>query len=231
MFLKEYDDRDGLKVWLDEEETQLLIDRASGQRWVAIMLGVRSGLRVSEIIEVRPKDVVLTSAGPRVRVWEGKGDTYRETPAPTKLYQSVESTVSLSDKDPEEPVITTDHTRTVRQWVYDLGEQLAEETGDEGWHHLGPHDLRRSWATAMSGYRVNPLLVCEWGGWDDLETFLDHYHGIYSPDVQRRELGRVPWMDAARTTDDARDPELTLLNDTPEIPVSTTPSSGVQPRG
>jgi predicted CopG family antitoxin len=25
------------------------------------------------------------------------------------------------------------------------------------------------------------MVVCDWGGWDDLETFLDHYKGTHSP--------------------------------------------------
>jgi hypothetical protein len=34
-------------------------------------------------------------------------------------------------------------------------------------------DLRRTWATALAREDVDPLLVCDWGGWNDLETFFD----------------------------------------------------------
>ena len=232
MCLQEYDDKDGRKVWLEGDEVDLLLDTVPrGERYIAMLLGVRCGLRVSEIIDVRPKDVVLTSAGPRVRVHDGKGGKYRETPAPPVLYQQADASMSLGDKDESDTLIGSDSTRTVRQWVYDLGAELAELTGDDGWRHIGPHDLRRTWATQLSGYDINPLLVCEWGGWDDLSTFLDHYHGIYSPDVQRRELQKVPWMDVDTTVTDDRDPELRLLRDQPEIPVATTPSSGGEPLG
>jgi hypothetical protein len=29
-------------------------------------------------------------------------------------------------------------------------------------------------------------MVLEWGGWNDQETFLDHYKGRFSPEAQRR---------------------------------------------
>jgi hypothetical protein len=46
----------------------------------------------------------------------------------------------------------------------------------------------------LKGEDVDALLVCDWGGWDNLETFLEHYRGIYSPDVQKRERGKVGWL-------------------------------------
>ena len=41
---------------------------------------------------------------------------------------------------------------------------------------------------------VDPLFVCQWGGWSDLETFLDHYKGTYSPEVQREARAGVEWL-------------------------------------
>ncbi|WP_157573432.1 hypothetical protein [Haloplanus natans] len=34
---------------------------------------------------------------------------------------------------------------------------------------------------------VDEQVALLWGGWADLETFLDHYHGEASPKAQRRE--------------------------------------------
>jgi hypothetical protein len=36
--------------------------------------------------------------------------------------------------------------------------------------------------------------VCDWGGWEGIELFLEHYRGSYSPEVQRRELQKVEWL-------------------------------------
>jgi hypothetical protein len=36
--------------------------------------------------------------------------------------------------------------------------------------------------------------VCEWGGWNDLETFLEHYKGVMTPEGQLREREKVDWL-------------------------------------
>jgi integrase len=84
-------------------------------------------------------------------------------------------------------------TRTLRRWIEATREDLAE-TEDPRWTHLTFHDLRRTWATQLKGEKVDALLVCDWGGWDDLETFLEHYRGTYAPDVQKRERRKVEWL-------------------------------------
>lgn len=53
---------------------------------------------------------------------------------------------------------------------------------DAGWSYLSFHDRRRTWATALACEDVDPLLVRDWDGWNDLETFLDHSRGTFSPD-------------------------------------------------
>ena len=85
-------------------------------------------------------------------------------------------------------------TRTIRNWVNRAGETIAEETDDEMWSYLSPHDLRRTWATSLKGEDVESLVVCDWGGWSDLETFLEHYRGAFSPDAQRRQREKVEWL-------------------------------------
>lgn len=38
------------------------------------------------------------------------------------------------------------------------------------------------------------MVVCDWGGWDDLDAFLDHYRGTSTPEVQKREREKVDWL-------------------------------------
>ena len=59
---------------------------------------------------------------------------------------------------------------------------------------LSTHDLQRTSVTALADIEVDPLLVLDYGGWCDLETFLDHYRGSHSPAVQRRAQGKVDWL-------------------------------------
>jgi len=56
------------------------------------------------------------------------------------------------------------------------------------------HDLRRTWATQLKGADVDAMIVCDWGGWSDLETFLDHYRGKFSPEAQRQQREKVGWL-------------------------------------
>ncbi len=173
----------------------------------AFALGVRSGLRVQEIVDIEAKDVVSTSAGPRVRVWESKGKAYRETPTTKDILAMAETVADL--QGPETPLV--DHsTRWVQRHLDDVTGELAAQ-GDEMWAHVTPHDLRRIWATLLSADIDDPLLIMDFGGWADIETFLEHYRGSYSPAVQRRELSKVDWLDVGERGVSAREPELSIL--------------------
>ncbi|ELZ47757.1 integrase family protein [Halorubrum distributum JCM 9100] len=68
-------------------------------------------------------------------------------------------------------------TWSLRRWLQDAHEQLAEEEDDIGWEFRSTHDLCRTWASTLADAEVDPLLVLDWGGWEDLETFLEHYNG------------------------------------------------------
>jgi len=84
-------------------------------------------------------------------------------------------------------------TRTLRRWVKKCALNLADEN-DDGWRYLSFHDLRRTWATSLGNKIVDELVLMEWGGWEDVETFLEHYQGAYSPEAQRRERSKVNWL-------------------------------------
>ena len=195
MNLREHDARSDMKVWLSENEVERFIGAAENtEQEIAFSLGVRCGLRSGEWLDVTPRDVVDTDAGTMLRVWEGKGDKFRETPIPSELATMIRTAADYGDGDADDPILSITSTRTLRRWVGSAGEQLAEETGDAGWRELSTHDLRRTWATALADAEVDPLLALDWGGWEDLETFLEHYKGAYSPAAQRRARGKVDWL-------------------------------------
>jgi integrase len=207
MFAEPFEGKDGYRIWLDLKETdQLLAAADSREERIAFALGVRSGLRVQEIVDVEAKDVVSTSAGPRVRVWHSKGKAYRETPTTKDILAMAETVADL--QGPETPLV--DHsTRWVQRHLDGVTGELAED--DEMWAHVTPHDLHRTWATLLSADINDPLLIMDFGGWEDIETFLEHYRGSYSPAVQRRELSKVDWLDVGERGVDEREPELSIL--------------------
>ncbi|MGB9987328.1 tyrosine-type recombinase/integrase [Salarchaeum japonicum] len=195
MNLQAHDSRDDMKVWLSEDEVDDLLDAADTQQQrIALALGARCGLRSHEVLDVAPEHVVDTEAGAMLRVWHGKGDKFRETPIPRDLYTTIRTLDEFRDADSSDPLLDITTTRTLRRWVERAAGELAGEIEEPGWNYLTFHDLRRTWATALKSAEVDSLLVCDWGGWDDLETFLEHYRGTYSPDAQKRERGKVEWL-------------------------------------
>ena len=195
MNLREHESSDGMKVWLSESDTETLLDAAGNtEQRIAFALGARCGLRSHEILEVAPDNVVQSDAGRMLIVEHGKGDKYRETPIPSDLVRQIEAVDDMRDESSDTPVISVTTTQSLRNWIQSTRERLAEQTDDDRWNHLSLHDLRRTWATSLASKDVDPLIVCDWGGWNDLETFLEHYKGVYSPEAQRRERDKVSWL-------------------------------------
>jgi len=195
MNLRPHDEEDGKKVWLSKDDVVELEDAAEDtEKLIAFALGARCGLRSAEILDVAPQDIVQTDAGWMLRVHHGKGDKYRETPIPENLAMRIQTIGDMRSEPIDEPVLSISSTRSLRRWLQDTRETLAAETGDVGWHSLSTHDLRRTWATALADAEVDPLLVLDWGGWEDLETFLEHYRGSHSPAAQRRAREKVDWL-------------------------------------
>jgi len=197
MKLKPYDSDDGMKVWLTKEELDRFLDQPDDtERQIALGLMGRCGLRSDEVVDITPADVVDTPAGPRVRVWQGKGDKSRETPIPDQLLSMIETYADVREASPDKPLVDRS-TRTIQRWVDDAAAPLrVESTDEEGWRFIGPHDLRRTWGTLLVDDEVLPHVIMDWGGWEDWETFREHYLGAASPAVERRELSKVDWLSA-----------------------------------
>jgi integrase len=191
MRLKDYAEKNGKRVWLSEKEIQTLIDAAPDhpQHQFAFLLAARCGLRRDEIVDVTPNDLVDNETGHVVRVWAGKGDKYREVPAPNELLQLA---LGMA-RDPDEPFVKK-HPSTIYDWVQTTAKGLQMEYDDKGWSYVGPHDLRRSWGVRLLEAGVLPSVVMEWGGWIDWSTFRNHYLAEFSPEALRRERQKISWL-------------------------------------
>jgi integrase len=192
MRLKDYDERDGKRVWLSEKEIQTLLEHTDAdhpEMDVAFTLAARCGLRRQEIVDVTPADLVSNDTGQIVRVWDGKGSKYREVPAPAELMQLA---LGMA-RDPDESLVSCDPS-TIYDWVQRAATRCRAATREEGWQFVGPHDLRRSWGVRVLEAGVLPSVVMEWGGWEDWQTFRNHYLAEFSPEVVRRERSKVGWL-------------------------------------
>lgn len=194
MRLEDYNEKDGKRVWLSSDELDAFIDQAEHptQR-VAFMLGGRGGLRRSEITSVTTNDFQHGPDG-FVRVWSdyAKREKYREAPIPDELEHIV--TTLTHDRDPDKPVVDVADS-TVYRWVRKAADKLQAETGDRGWQFLDVHDLRRSWGGHLLwNCGVYPPVVREFGGWEDWETFEEHYMGQMTPEARDRERQKIDYV-------------------------------------
>lgn len=202
MHLEDYDQQDGKRVWLAEDELEAFLGEAvSGEagtglgteQIIALELAGRCGLRTDEVVDVTPADVVNGPAKQMVRVQSGKGNKYREAPVPEGLSIRIQ-TYAEQDGQATDDAIVDRPTRTLRRWVDKVAEAMQSVSGDPGWRYLSPHDLRRSWAQALLDSGVEPGMVMEWGGWESWPTFREHYLGVYSPKRQQLEREKVGWL-------------------------------------
>lgn len=203
MRLKEYDEKNGMRVWLGREELASFVDEASSpEQRVAFLLAGRAGLRRKEITKVTPADFVTSQTGTHVRIWQdyAKREHYREPPVPDEVSNIVDTLAY--DMEPDEPIVDVDGS-TVYRWVQRAAERLRAETADEGWAYLDVHDLRRTWGTSLLEQGVLPTVVMSWGGWEDWETFRAHYLGEFTPEAIRRERAKVDFLDGDVEADPA----------------------------
>ncbi|GAA0305641.1 tyrosine-type recombinase/integrase [Halarchaeum salinum] len=197
---KDYPTHDGRRVWLTADEAEQLMSKTDGtEEKLAFGLALRCGLRVEEVCSVTPVDIVDTGAGEYVRVQEGKGNKYREAPIPHALSETASAFADVGDVAPDETLIRSEATpssatRWVQRRLERRRDELRSETKDEGWRFVTPHDLRRTWGQLLLDDGVEPGMVMEWGGWEDWETFREHYLGVYSVAKQREERGKVGFL-------------------------------------
>ena len=184
MLTEPYPEKDGRRCWLSRPEQAALRDHYGDdpEKQLAVELCLH-GLRADEVRRVqadhsRARDVQDDRESYALTVPEGKTG-HRETPLRGETNRLM--TIYAGATDADGPLIDRSR-RTIRRWV-----DRAAETVIDGSHAeaVGPHDLRRTWATdtywtlAFAGYDAE-IVVMSWGGWDDRDTFRDNY------------LGRVP---------------------------------------
>ena len=206
MRVKDYAERDGKRVWLAEREIQRLLGNADANHTearFALRLMARSGLRRKEVVDVRFIDVVEDpDTGDLVKVRDGKGGKYREPPAPEGFRREVDVYRQATGRDADAAIVDADPS-TLYDWVARARDRCRAETGEDRWRFVGPHDLRRSWGVRLLESGVLPSVVMEWGGWDDWETFRNHYLAEFSPEALRRERGKVEWLSELPSDDAA----------------------------
>jgi len=177
MFMVRIDDSDPVvKCWLSPEELAHL-ERTAGaagwQREIAIQLMGRCGLRVSEVTYPSTEELRWSENG---KIWlfeiqgkntKGGGPKTRDAWMPENVADDIHKYTrerSLSETDPWVDASTP----SIRRWVKEATQAIADETGNERWKSVSSHDLRRSWATYhLVERQVDVRTMMAIGGWSD----------------------------------------------------------------
>jgi len=174
-------------VWMTRDEYREIPRHAhSGLAEVAIRLMGDCGLRVAEVLDVRPCDISRRSDGRhfKLEVVGGKdtsgefdGGKHRETWLPLDLEAHINrlAHVDALGVNDDEPIV--DRTkRTLQNWVKDAAARSADEIGDDDYRRVSTHDLRRCWANhLLVEETISPRIVMALGGWssyDAIEPYL-----------------------------------------------------------
>jgi integrase len=208
-----YDDRAGLKIWLNQTDQYDLLSatddrdgRPRPERKLALALGLH-GLRTDEIVP-SSNGPGLTEGSVRqltdnrgyvLEVAGGKTEqSIREVPLAPDVARDIFSLKRAQRSRKDDPLIEF-NKRTLRNWIKDAAEVL-DEPADEA---LSMHDLRRTWATqtfyamATAGVPIAEQLTMSWGGWAHTstgrQTFRESYLGPVPDRVVLQCLDEIPF--------------------------------------
>lgn len=129
MQIEPYDNKDGYRVWLSENEQETVrehYEEDMEKRLVVelCMLGLRSE-EVTKVSKEHIRRLQSDEEAYKLRVWESKTG-YRETPLPRDVKQMITMLASAKDLKQDEPVIDVTK-RTVQRWVKAIGEANEED--------------------------------------------------------------------------------------------------------
>jgi integrase len=161
------------RVWLTtQKEKHRIINYYNEQpiRQLAIKLMIQAGLRSEELTRIGKNDIHKSDEADLIRLKVRESKTgRRSTVIPNELATQIRT---VADLRPDMIDVTP---RTIQNWVTEAAESIADETGEPDWNLLSAHDLRRTWATSLIQQGISESNVMMWGGWDNYETFKNHY--------------------------------------------------------
>jgi len=173
-----HDDSGRPKMLLDpfDEELSRLEAKARAADWereIAVQLMGRCGLRADEV-NYATRDRLRWSSSGNVWLLEVQGkDTsggegkIRDAWVPEEVGENFQRFVSERDRDGDEPFVSVT-TPSVRRWVREASDAIADGGHGERWRKVSSHDLRRSWATYHMVERgVDVRTMMSIGGWSD----------------------------------------------------------------
>ena len=166
-------------TYLDDPQADALVASPDRGRWTGrrdhalLVLGLQTGLRVSELVGLRNQDIELRT-GPHVRCW-GKGRKQRATPLRPQTVSVLRTWMKERGGHPEDPLFPTSRgTPLSRDAVAAL---VAKHTATAAGHHkplvdkkVTPHVLRHTCAMRLLRGGVDRAVLALWLGHEQCGT-------------------------------------------------------------
>lgn len=184
--------------FLEHHEIDALLAAPNRSTWIGrrdyaiLLLALQTGLRVSELANLRCQDVV-PGIGAHIRC-EGKGRKQRCTPLRRETVKTLEAWIKEgggTDGAPLFPSIRGDRMsrdafeRVVRKYVKLTSKACVSITGKR----VSPHVLRHSTAMELLQNGVDPAVIALWLGHETVETTQVYTHADLR--LKEKALARV----------------------------------------
>jgi len=172
-------------TFLDSEEMEAFLAAPRRTTWVGrrdhliLLVALQAGLRASELIGLRRRDVVL-GAGAHIRC-EGKGRKERCTPLRRETARLLEAWIrerNVGDEGPLFPTLRGDHLSrdALERLVRRHGETAARARPSLVGRNVSPHVLRHSTAMELLRHGVDQSVIALWLGHESVETTQIYLH-------------------------------------------------------
>lgn len=164
-----------VRGYLTPEEYNRLLAASGGhpRDFCILTLFLQTGIRISELCELRLDDIDLEAATLTVRV--GKGMAARTIELEKKGIRSLKTWLSLRENSPYDQLFLNREGEPLKEWgVRDLLEKYCQQAGIT--KRITPHSLRHTFASYKAQSGVSPFQLKEWLGHARLDTTSIYVH-------------------------------------------------------
>ncbi len=172
-------------TFLDSEEMEAFLAAPDRTTWVGrrdhliLLVALQAGLRASELIGLRRRDVAL-GVGAHIRC-EGKGRKERCTPLRRETARLLEAWIrerNVGEEKPLFPTLRGDHLSrdALERLVRRHGETAARSRPSLAGRKVSPHVLRHSTAMELLRHGVDQSVIALWLGHESVETTQVYLH-------------------------------------------------------
>lgn len=187
------------RCFLGRDEYELVLARVQqkfgdDESWILLAIRLLAlSVRVGTLDRIKRKDFREGERGLmllRVREKNTQDDDDERRPRdiwiPRPLYNDLKQYMDANNIGPDDHLFRRSES-TFRRRLNSVAEDLAEETGDDQWLKLTPHDFRRYYAVHfLFRLRIDPAVVRQMGGWLSEEAMMEYL--ILPDDVLADEL-------------------------------------------